>query len=433
MSEERANVAGQPAGGEAAPPPLPPSAGQRNEAVPQPAVRARQVAPKARDVPLPPPFQNDGTESFQLWARRYEVIQQARYRDTTVDLDLVMALELPTRLPPDLFIVWDNLPSVTRNSFAATKKHLQEVFGRTDVIASFQAFPNSRCRKPNEAIDVYAADVCRLVKEAFPDFEPNASEYMTLTRFLAGLDQDLQIKCHERGVKTFKEALAIATQAEHARQAVKLLPPNPYTSNSSAKAQSVNTISEDPATLHNVVKDLTDTVRHLSKDLTDLKLTINAQPPTQKYNTYSPSRAPRSPSPRHRSPEYSTPTRQGRGLSPTRYRQPSPAQYHNQPARYEVDSRHQGYYEPRSRGRAYSPHRIETPRDNRYYRYSPERHTDYYNDMPRPHYARQGGDLMRRRSSPSPVRKRVSFRDDRRGEQQHHQEHQDDHRQENYN
>lgn len=85
------------------------------------------VAPSTRtatrDVPLPPPFRNDGTESFQLWARRYEVIQAARYRDTDVNLDSVMALELPARLPPDLFIVWDDLPSATQNSFAATKKH----------------------------------------------------------------------------------------------------------------------------------------------------------------------------------------------------------------------------------------------------------------------------------------------------------------------
>lgn len=35
-----------------------------------------QTTPK--DIPLPPPFRNDGSESFQLWARRYEVIQDAR-------------------------------------------------------------------------------------------------------------------------------------------------------------------------------------------------------------------------------------------------------------------------------------------------------------------------------------------------------------------
>ncbi len=48
---------------------------------------------------------------------------------------------------------------------------------------------------------------------------------MRLSRFLAGLDQELQIKCYERGVKTFKEAFQVATQAERARTAAKLVQP----------------------------------------------------------------------------------------------------------------------------------------------------------------------------------------------------------------
>lgn len=302
------------------------------------------------------------------------------------------------------------------------------------MIASFQAFPNSCYKKPNEAMEVYAADVCRLVKEAFPDFEQKATEYMTPTRFLAGLDQQLQIKCHERGVKTFKEAFDIATQAEHARQAAKLLPPNPCSNTNGTQTQSVNTITDDPATLHKVVQDLTDTVRHLSKDLTDLKLTLNSKTTKPQYNTYSSARAQRSPSPHNRSRGYSTASRQSRGFSPNRYRLPSPDPYHNYSGLYGVGSYYQDYYEPRSQARAYSPHRGESPRASRYHRYSPERQVDRYNDMPRPQYGRPGGDPTRRRSSPSPVRKRVSFRDDRRGEQTHHHDngYQGDHQQENY-
>ena len=41
------------------------SRGSENE-----AAAATQVPQKAWDVPLPPPFRNDGSESFQLWARR---------------------------------------------------------------------------------------------------------------------------------------------------------------------------------------------------------------------------------------------------------------------------------------------------------------------------------------------------------------------------
>lgn len=73
-------------------------------------------------------------------------------------------------------------PRKTQGSYTEAKKHLQTAFGQKDVIASFQ---NVRYRLPNEAMEVYAADVCRLVKEAFPDSEHNASEYMS--RCLASL------------------------------------------------------------------------------------------------------------------------------------------------------------------------------------------------------------------------------------------------------
>lgn len=245
----------------------------------------RRIHVEPRDIPLPPPFRNDGNESFQMGARRYEVIQEARYRGTNVDLDAVLAAELPTRLAPDLFIVWDNLPRRTQQSYDATKRHLHEVFGQKDVIASFQTFTNSRFRLPNEPMDVYAADVCRLVKEAFPDFEHNASEYMKMSRFLAGLDQELQIKCHERGVKTFQEAVEIATQAERARQAAKLVTPFPSTS--IAPAQSVNTVSNSDVFLRKAVQELTATVSDLSRNLAALKLKVTNHSGENPYDKYT--------------------------------------------------------------------------------------------------------------------------------------------------
>lgn len=114
----------------------------------------------------------------------------------------------------------------------------------------------------------------RLVEEAFPEFEPKATEYMKLTRFLAGLDQGLQIKCHERGVKTFEEAFQVATQAERARQAAPT--PCPSISSVTTAAQSVNTIDND-ASLRKIVLHLTDTVRDLSHNFSNfsVKLALN--------------------------------------------------------------------------------------------------------------------------------------------------------------
>ena len=76
-------------------------------------------------IPLPQ-FYDDGRESFPLWTRRYEFIQQARYKDSGEDMNRVLAAELPTVLPLNLFIVWDNLPLEVQSSYTETKKHLHE-------------------------------------------------------------------------------------------------------------------------------------------------------------------------------------------------------------------------------------------------------------------------------------------------------------------
>lgn len=368
--------------------------------------RTRRAQTTPKDIPLPPPFRNDGSESFQLWARRYEVIQEARYKDSGVDLDAVLAAELPTRLPPELFIVWDNFPSEIQHSFAAAKKQLQDAFGQKDVIASFQTFPNSRHKLPNEPMEVYAADICRLVKEAFPDFEQNASEYMRLSRFLAGLDQDLQIKCHERGVKTFKDAFQVATQAERARQAARLVQPVSSAVRDSSTAQTVNVISDtDTLFLKQAVVDLTNTVKDLSKDVSALKLQLHDQR----------SRSRQTPSPHRRSPTtYAMAWNAPYGHSPTRHsdaRSPSPDGYRRSPSRRrDLCRRRDDTYQHNDRVN-FSPQRRERFQDCYSPKYSTAVCTDNYEDDRRG----QRNDTMSynspsfQRRSPSPHHKRVTF------------------------
>lgn len=352
-----------------------------------------------RGIPLPPPFLNDGRESFQLWARRYEVIQAARYKDSGVDMDTVLAAELPTRLPPELFIVWDNLPPETQVCYTETKRHLQNAFGQKDVIASFQTFPNARHRLPNEAMEVYAADVCRLVKEAFPDFEHNASEYMKMSRFIAGLDQELQVKCHERGVKGFTEAFEVASQAERARQAAKLMMPASSATvaiRDMGIVQSVNSVSETNTELRKTVQDLTATVKDLSQDLAALKLKLEGRNDIHHYDR----RPPRSPSPYRRSLERSADARRsGYGRSPSRYSHsyhsspehysPQRARPHQEHTHRESDRYHQPYREPRYSDQASSPY---------------EEHRGRRPSPSRPYY-----DSHRR--SPSPYARHVSFQE----------------------
>lgn len=376
--------------------------------------RPRRAQTSPKDIPLPPPFRNDGTESFQLWARRYEVIQEARYKDSGVDLDAVLAAELPTRLPPELFIVWDNFPSEIQHSFKAVKKELQEAFGQKDVIASFQTFPNSRHKLPNEPMEVYAADICRLVKEAFPDFEQNASEYMKLSRFLAGLDQELQIKCHERGVKTFKDAFQVATQAERARTAAKLVQPVSSTVRENSIAQTVNVISDsDTLFLKQAVVDLTNTVKDLSKDVSALKLQLHDHR----------SRSHQTPSPhRHSSTRHVSPTRYATEWSASydrlstkhpETRPPSPGIYRRSPSRRRDLYRQQDDTYQHNDRVDLSPHRRERFEDYYSPKYSTAAGTDHYVDyrqgQRRDTMASNNSSLQRR--SPSPHHRRVTFDD----------------------
>lgn len=355
-----------------------------------------------RGIPLPPPFHNDGRESFQLWARRYEVIQEARYKDSGVDMNTVLAAELPTRLPPELFIVWDNLPRETQDSYTEAKKHLQTAFGQKDVIASFQTFPNARHRLPNEAMEVYAADVCRLVKEAFPDFEHNASEYMKMSRFIAGLDQELQVKCHERGVKTFTEAFQVASQAERARQAARLVMPvsSPnVTIRDIGTMQSVNSVRENDIELGKTVQNLTATVKDLSKNMDALRLKLDERSREHHRDRHMHVRPQRSPSPYGRSPDRDanrwssgyrhSPSRYSRSNHSPEHYSPQRTRHHQDHTRREPDRYRQPYRDTHYSDHAFSPYEEKRGRQP-----SPSR--PYYDSH---------------RRSPSPYAKHVSFQE----------------------
>ncbi len=235
---------------------------------------------------------------------------------------------------------------------------------------------------PNEAMEVYAADVCRLVKEAFPDFEHNASEYMKMSRFIAGLDQELQVKCHERGVKTFTEAFEVASQAERAGQAAKLMMPASSANvavRDISTAQSVNSVRENDTELRKAVQNLTATVKDLSKDLDALKLKLDERGRVQHRDRYMHVRPPRSPSPYGRSSDARS---SGYGCPPSRYSH----SHHSSPERYspQRSCRHQEY----------------THREPDRYR-QPYRETRYSDQAFNPYEEQRG----------SPYAKRVSFQE----------------------
>lgn len=187
-----------------------------NMAQPQPQLSGFKVE-------LPPHFLGSGNEDFMQWCRRMEVALDAAPNGAGADL----AKLLPSRLGGAAFSFWDSLPPDVKADYAATKKRMKDVFGQRQHIVNFQSFVNARPRYPGEALEVYAAELTRLVSEAFPEYDCRAREEETYRRFLAGLDINLVQKCHEHGARNLADAMRIAMQVERAMEASKLHGPSP--------------------------------------------------------------------------------------------------------------------------------------------------------------------------------------------------------------
>ncbi|XP_019746209.1 uncharacterized protein LOC109528270 [Hippocampus comes] len=146
----------------------------------------------------------------------------AMVRSTATDMSSVLASVLPTRLAEAAFLYWDSLSPTVKEDYGAVKKRLQDVFGLDHSLTFFQTHVNARPRKPDESLEVYSADITRLVMEAFPDYGCVAQEGEQFRRFVAGLDPALQVKIHEMGATDLAEALVVAGRCERARAALNL-------------------------------------------------------------------------------------------------------------------------------------------------------------------------------------------------------------------
>lgn len=176
----------------------------------------------ALKIDLPPAFKRDRTESFTSWSRRFEVAVQAM-TSPNADLSPMMASNLPTRLADAAFLYWDSLPSSTQKDYddyyEDFKEKLKEVFGPKYSLPFFQTHVNARPHKSGESLDVYSADITRLVPEAFPNYDHNALEGEKFRRFVAGLDPVLQSKIHEMGAETLRTLCALpAAVREYAQR-----------------------------------------------------------------------------------------------------------------------------------------------------------------------------------------------------------------------
>ncbi len=167
---------------------------------------------------FPHVFTGDGKEDFAVWCRRFEVAVEAAPH---YDEDSLAKL-LPTHLGGAAFSYWDSLPDRTKRNHTAVKDKLKTVFGQTAYMSTFQSYINARTRLPGEALPVFAAEISRLVEEAFPTYGQNAKDGEKFRRFIAGIEPYLQVRCHEQGLNTLDSALQFAIQIENAHHASRL-------------------------------------------------------------------------------------------------------------------------------------------------------------------------------------------------------------------
>lgn len=345
---------------------------------------ASHPVPSALKIDLPTVFKGDGNESFTSWSRRFEVAVQAM-STPDADLSAVMASILPTRLADAAFLYWDSLPPFIQKDYALVKEKLREVFGPKYSLPFFQTNVNARPRKPGESLDVYSADITRLVLEAFPNYDNNALQGEKFRRFVAGLDPALQSKIHEMGAENLEDALRIASRCERARAALQMTTLGfPHTQPTEQVAM-IRPKPSDDKLLH-AIEQLTLTVANLKHEVQQLQ--ENQHRLAQRLDS-----------------------RPNRSFShDARYsvRSVSPSPYHNREHSrdYYSPERHYGH-DPDSHYDHYAPspvhqkHRESDDKDRRVRYHSPSRPSYQYS-----RYGRHDNDTNRYRRSPSPTPQR---------------------------
>lgn len=232
-------------------------------------------------VELPPLFRGDGERPFSTWIKQFEAAVGAQARGSGSGSYAAALLNLlPTRLDGPAFLLWDSLTPGIKYDYASVKEKLQEAFGQKQFILYFQTCVAARPRQPNESLEIYAADISRLVAEAFPEYDKAARGGETFRRFLAGLDPALQAKCHEQGATDMEEALTVASRCERARQTLRAnTPGSNYSSPHPATVATLNFSSPSPTNckadtaqeLIRVIERLTSRMDNLQSEVRELR------------------------------------------------------------------------------------------------------------------------------------------------------------------
>lgn len=346
-------------------------------------------------VDLPPCFHGDGKDkdSFSLWKARLELAVKACADAQTQDLAAI----LPTRLSGDALAYWLSLSPTIQQNYEQCVAALNDVFGRKQFLLHFQTFVNARPRMPKEPLEVFAAEITRLVLEAFPNYGEPAIAMERFRRFIAGLDPVLQAKCHEHGATKLEEALAIACKWERAQEVLRLAPishlshKTSLTLNSSATSPSGESlsamVSTKTASSGDISSEIMTAVKQLTADVKTLRMEVSQlkrqqepsfQHASSRQRGYSPERG----RDKHRYSPLSSPRRYQSSPASSPYRHEEPYS-----STHRDGNRHQGYRERYISPSSHHRDRYVSPPPQQRDRYiSPSPHRREHHISPSPYY-----------------------------------------------
>ncbi len=151
-------------------------------------------------------------------------------------------------------------------------------------------------------MEVFAAEITRLVLEAFPNYGQSAIAMERFRRFVAGLDPVIQAKCHEHGATSLEEALAIACKWERAQEVLRLAPLPPLSQKTCLSPNSSTTLSSESVaamvstqtTAHgDISSEVMTAVKQLTADVKALRMEVSQmkrQHASSRQRDYSPER-----------------------------------------------------------------------------------------------------------------------------------------------
>ena len=119
-------------------------------------------------------------EDAREWLQRFEICAAANQWDGAEK-----ALKLPMLLEGEALAIWLELSTEQKADYVVAKEQLIAKMAPTEFV-SLEEFQSWKLR-PGEVITLYLYDLKRLLRQAMPEMEVDASKPLLLHQFLSGL------------------------------------------------------------------------------------------------------------------------------------------------------------------------------------------------------------------------------------------------------